>query len=135
MATTDTKGRQTEYMAVMMSLMRQFEWDMLHKVTVRERLPKEWTEIWQGRSKRRSRVTIRVDDDVLRFFKAMGSGHGPRMNAVLRTFMAAQLAGLIEDEKLPQAYRESWMGKPRPNLRVQMAEVYAEAGRDPDGEM
>jgi uncharacterized protein (DUF4415 family) len=32
-------------------------------------------------------VSIRVDDDVLKWFKAQGRGHLSRMNAVLRAYM------------------------------------------------
>lgn len=40
-------------------------------------------------------MTLRLDEDVLRFFRAMGAGHLTRINAVLRTFMLARLAGLV----------------------------------------
>lgn len=42
------------------------------------------------------RLTIRLDADVVRFFKSMGPGYQPRINKVLRTFMHARLAKLIE---------------------------------------
>ena len=32
---------------------------------------------------------------MLTFFRAMGAGYLPRMNAVLRTFMLARLAGVV----------------------------------------
>ncbi|HCP66047.1 MAG TPA: hypothetical protein DIU09_15855 [Hyphomonadaceae bacterium] len=34
-------------------------------------------------------ISIRVDDDVLQWFKAQGKGHLSRMNAVLRAYMLA----------------------------------------------
>lgn len=34
-------------------------------------------------------ISIRVDPDVLAFFKSQGSGYQSRMNAVLRSYMAA----------------------------------------------
>jgi uncharacterized protein (DUF4415 family) len=36
---------------------------------------------------RKTAVSIRVDDDVLKWFKAQGKGHLSRMNAVLRAYM------------------------------------------------
>ena len=42
---------------------------------------------------RKTLVSIRVDDDVLAFFKAQGRGYQTRMNAVLRSYMDAQQAG------------------------------------------
>ena len=35
-------------------------------------------------------VTMRMDEDVLAWFKAQGKGHLTRMNAVLRAYMLAQ---------------------------------------------
>jgi uncharacterized protein (DUF4415 family) len=35
-------------------------------------------------------VHLRLDSDVLRWFKAQGRGHLTRMNAILRAFMEAQ---------------------------------------------
>ena len=132
MSTAELKGRKGDWHAELLSLMQQFEWDMTYMVTSKGRLPKEWAEIWQTRSTVKKRVTIRVDEDVLRFFRKMGDGYGPRMNAVLRTFMLAQLTGLIEEERLPEEYRERWMGKPRPKLVTQLAEIYGRNGVDPD---
>ena len=40
-------------------------------------------------------MTIAPEEDVVRFFRGMGEGYGPRMNAVLRAFMHARLAGLL----------------------------------------
>ncbi|MEZ5772552.1 MAG: BrnA antitoxin family protein [Defluviimonas denitrificans] len=36
-----------------------------------------------------------MDEDVLTFFRAMGLGRLTRINAVLRTFMLARLAGVV----------------------------------------
>ena len=38
----------------------------------------------------KSSVHLRIDTDVLQWFKAQGRGHLSRMNAVLRSFMEAQ---------------------------------------------
>lgn len=38
-------------------------------------------------------VTIRLDPDVLAFFKAQGKGYQTRINAVLRAFMEAKRSG------------------------------------------
>jgi uncharacterized protein (DUF4415 family) len=37
----------------------------------------------------KARITIRVDSDVLKFFKGMGNGYQKRINAVLRAYMQA----------------------------------------------
>ena len=38
-------------------------------------------------------ITIRLDQDVLDWFRAQGSGYQTRINAVLRTYMEAQKVG------------------------------------------
>ncbi len=35
-------------------------------------------------------VSIRLDDDILQFFRASGKGYQTRINAVLRTYVAAK---------------------------------------------
>lgn len=37
----------------------------------------------------KGQVNLRIDQDVLRFFKAQGPGYQTRMNAVLRSYMLA----------------------------------------------
>ena len=106
--------RQRDYINEMISAMSRFEWDMHHHVSRMGRVPAGWRTLWQERDHAKTRVTIRVDADVLRFFKTLGAGHGPRMNTVLRAFMLARLGGLIEGEDLLAEYREEWMGRPKP---------------------
>ena len=89
--------------------MRHSDFDM-HAALVREgRLPEAWDEIWRLREYRdpaRQRVTIRLDADVVRFFRAMGEGYQTRMNRVLRAFMHMRLAQMVEGpETAPEAIR------------------------------
>jgi uncharacterized protein (DUF4415 family) len=61
-------------------------------------IPEEWHEIWRERDRRdekQVRVTLRLDAEVVRFFRSMGKGYQPRMNRVLRAFMHDRLAGLV----------------------------------------
>jgi len=44
-------------------------------------------------------VHLRVDADVLEFFKSEGPGHLTRMNAVLRSYMEARRTGAAEPPK------------------------------------
>jgi uncharacterized protein (DUF4415 family) len=43
--------------------------------------------------KAKQSISLRVDPDVLSFFKSYGKGYQTRMNAVLRAFMNAQDTG------------------------------------------
>ncbi|PJI92598.1 BrnA antitoxin of type II toxin-antitoxin system [Yoonia maricola] len=78
---------------------RMIEYD-LHSVAMKLRcMPREWDEIWHDEDRRdpkRVPVTIRLDADVVKFFKAMGPGYQPRINRVLRAFMHYRLAGILE---------------------------------------
>ena len=116
MADRKLTRRQRDETNEMLAAMWRFEWDMHHHVARQGRVPEAWTRIWRERDHAKERVTIRVDADVLKFFKSLGAGHGPRMNAVLRAFMQARLAGLIEGEDLLDEYRERWMGRPKPSV-------------------
>jgi hypothetical protein len=62
-------------------------------------LPSAWDEIWEDddrRDPKRTRVTIRLDADVVKFFKGLGEGYQTRINRVLRAYMHFRLAKLIE---------------------------------------
>jgi hypothetical protein len=52
------------------------------------------------------RVTIRIDADMLRWFRKMGPGYGPRMNQILRIYWLALLGGGIKaypsDNNIPR---------------------------------
>lgn len=95
----DMTKAQRIHWAYAIDARRMIEHD-LHAVAAKLRsLPPEWDEIWQDKDRRDAKrvpVTIRLDADVVRFFKAMGAGYQPRMNRVLRTFMHYRLAGFIE---------------------------------------
>lgn len=132
MAGLATGKRQQEQVNDLIRALQDFEWDMHSKITARGYFPREWREVWETRSHRKTRVTIRVDDDVLKFFRSMGDGYGPRMNTILRAFMQTRLSGLIEGEDLAARFREDWMGKPRPSSTRIMAELRGKLGEDPD---
>jgi len=78
--------------------LRQIEYDMVDALNRNETIPSEWHRIWRGedRDTRRTKVTLKLDADVVRFFKSMGPGYQPRMNRVLRSFMQARLAKIVD---------------------------------------
>lgn len=96
---TDLKrtARGRENVHYMIDAMRRFEWDAHHHIMIEGRIPPEWHEIARERGRsRKERITTAVEVDVLRFFRSMGKGYQERMNDVLRTFMHARLAGLVD---------------------------------------
>ena len=88
-----TQKANYHYMA---DALRRLEWDLHNTIEATSRIPLEWHEIAHDRApKRKTRVTLLIEEDVMRFFKSMGTGHGARMNEVLRVFMHGRLAGVI----------------------------------------
>ena len=47
----------------------------------------DWSEAVLVMPRRKEAISIRLDDDVLSYFKSLGSGYQTRINAVLRHFM------------------------------------------------
>ncbi|MGB3148910.1 MAG: BrnA antitoxin family protein [Paracoccaceae bacterium] len=93
--TRTDKDRAAAYHALA-ETMRGLEEDLRWGLNDSLRLPHGWRAIAAGPAvPRKVKVTLRLDEDVVAFFRAMGMGHLSRMNAVLRTFMLARLAGLV----------------------------------------
>jgi uncharacterized protein (DUF4415 family) len=46
-------------------------------------------------------VSLRIDNDVLQWFRAQGSGYQTRMNAVLRSYMQHELAAARHAARTP----------------------------------
>lgn len=103
---------------------KMIEYELLGFLHETRALPPDWDKIWEDQDKRdpkRVKITILLDDDVVRFFKGLGPGYQPRMNRVLRAFMHFRLAKLINgpdttdyilkpDEVLAKAHSEPQWG-------------------------
>lgn len=95
------------YAHYMMDALARLEWDMHHEININQRIPEEWRMIWAERPERKKkRITIGIDEDVLRFFKSMGTGYQTKMNETLKSFMYARLAGFLEGRDAPTPYRD-----------------------------
>ena len=127
-------SRQREQINDMIRVMENFQWDMHSRITAEAHFPTEWQIIWEARRKTKIPVSLRLEEDVVKFYKSMGPGYGPRMNDVLRTFMLARLSGLIQGQDLATKYRQDWMGKSRPSMAQAVAETRIAMGRDADDE-
>lgn len=99
------KAAHYHYMA---DAMRRLEWDLHHHIEATSRVPTEWHEIAaRSHDQPTERVTVRIDRDVLRFFRSMGAGYGPRLNQVLRSYMHARLAGVIKGAETVDFFRKA----------------------------
>ncbi len=76
-------------------------------------LPDNWTGMDYSLpvERHRTRVTLRLDSDMLRWFRKLGPGYGPRMNRVLRIYWTALLAGHVQgyptDDTVPRLYMDA----------------------------
>jgi len=129
--------KQHRHVHYMMEAMRRLEWDMHTCIDRTGHIPFEWHEIAQrpGRAKG-VRVTMVLDGDVLRFFRSMGVGYGPRINDVLTSYMQARLAGIVRGPETINAYkvREDHHDGPKPqwgDVAREDGEVWEDAP-DPD---
>lgn len=88
---------QREHFRYFTDLMRQIEWDLHKEILDARRIPPAWHEIAKARGpSEKVRVTLRVEADVVRFFRKFGKGYQQRMNDVLAAWMHGRLAALIE---------------------------------------
>ncbi len=100
------KGKAAAHYHYMADAMRRLEWDLHHRIEETGRIPAEWHEIAQEEPRGGTeRVSLRLDRDVVRFFRSMGLGYGPRINRVLRSYMHARLAGVIRGAETAPAFR------------------------------
>ncbi len=81
---------------------------MIHEL---ERLQEDLSESWLDKSlpddwkgldcydpvkPHQTRVTLRLDSDMIRWFRKLGPGYGPRINRVLRIYWTALLSGHVQ---------------------------------------
>lgn len=115
--------------------MRGLEEDLRWGLEGSLRIPEGWRRIaLQPAVPRKVKLTLRVDEDVAAFFRTMGMGHLTRMNAVLRTFMLARLAGVVtgpESVRYSPTHREEVGQLRRELLDTAAAEIDAREARDP----
>ncbi len=97
---------QREHHHYLTDVLARVEFDMHHRIWINRRVPRSWDRIANSPSPDKTRVTIRVDSDVLKFFRSMGRDYGPRMNDVLKGFMHAKLMGLFRGDETIDQFRE-----------------------------
>jgi uncharacterized protein (DUF4415 family) len=65
----------------------------------------DWSQIEVIRPARKTAISIRVDEDVLSFFKRGGEGYQKRINAVLRSYVTASNAASSGKDQTKQRNR------------------------------
>ena len=130
---TPKQRAQFGYMA---DVMQRLDWDLHNTIEMTGHIPDEWHEIAARRPQRPGiKVNLRLDADVVKFFKSMGEGYGPRISDVLKSYMYARLAGVIKgaDTINHNKVREDRHTGPKPRFG-DMARRIGEPWEDlPDG--
>lgn len=126
--------RQRAHMTYMMDVMRRLEWDLHNTVELTGRIPEEWHQIASATPRSAGvKVNLRLEADVVKFFKSMGEGYGPRINDVLRSYMHARLAGVIRGAETIAHFRhrEAVHDGPKPafgDLERELGEPWEDDG-------
>ncbi|MBA2468881.1 MAG: BrnA antitoxin family protein [Chloroflexia bacterium] len=63
----------------------------------------DWDNVIIGFPKPKRQVTVRLDGDIIEWFKETGKGYQTRMNAVLRSYVEAQKRQELERRKRERA--------------------------------
>ena len=77
----------------------------LHEVEtdqkLRDAMPENWARIEEDFPTRphKKQVTVRLDEDVLKWFRKMGQGYQTRINALLRMYMLARISKVAHSWK------------------------------------
>lgn len=87
-------------------------------------LPKDWDgmDSWERLEKPKTRVTIRLDADMVKWFRKLGPNYSRRINSVLRTYWMALMAGYIQAHD-----------KDNTIVRLSLAARYLAEGKNMDG--
>jgi outer membrane murein-binding lipoprotein Lpp len=104
--------------------LRELESDLRWGLNDSLRIPTGWGELLREPSvPQKRKLTLRLDEDVIAFFRAMGVGHLTRMNRVLRAFMLTRLAGVASGPEMV-GYRPTAKEEER-SLLSQVADLIA----------
>ncbi len=92
-----TRAEARNYVELIHELESLEAWNETRKIKDGQ-IPDAWREIARDRAlpKRKTPVTLRVDEDVAKWFRALGQGYQTRMNQVLRAYMLSILSREIE---------------------------------------
>jgi uncharacterized protein (DUF4415 family) len=88
--------RRLEHFYFMQVAQKRTEWDIANTLWKGWGLPAAWHDIALGpKEGKREKVTLYLDTNVMKFFKAMGAGHHRRIDEVLKIWMYGRLSQLV----------------------------------------
>ena len=128
--------KQRAHFTYMSEVILRLEWDLHNTIEMTGHIPQEWHDIAQRTPDQPAiKVNLRLDGDVVRFFKSMGKGYGARMGDVLKSYMHARLAGVIKGADTINHFKtqETEHQGPKPRFG-ELAKTYDKDWKDaPDG--
>ena len=94
---TKAETQRAEHYHAMAEGLRALERDLRGTIAQSGHIPPEWHAIAQAPKRGpKQLVSFYVDAEVLAFFRSMGRGYTTRMAEVLRVFMHARLADVVQ---------------------------------------
>ncbi len=121
---TLTEKKRAAHFHEMAERLRKLEVELHHPWAGERAVPAAWSAIAQRPTTgRKARVTLWVEEDVLKFFRALGPLWSTRMAEVLSTFMHARLAGVV---KGPEEVSYTRFILPNPQITREEADKAAE---------
>ncbi|MBU2981905.1 BrnA antitoxin family protein [Lentibacter algarum] len=72
--------------------------DDLRSTWLDRSLPEGWSGLEQAAvtTRKKERITIRLDEDMLKWFRAQGPGYQVRINRILRIYWGGLISGLVQ---------------------------------------
>jgi uncharacterized protein (DUF4415 family) len=101
-----SKTQEQAHTELMITLREQEIW--LEDQALRQKLiPDEWRQMGRIAPVRpvKKSYTLRLDEDVMKWFRGLGRGYQGRINAVLRTYMLA-----LQSKEIEGALDRNWKG-------------------------
>lgn len=92
-----TKSEERTYAELVGELQELDLWHQQNQLKLRH-IPEGWYALEQAVpcTPRKTKITLSLDADLVRWFRSLGNGYSARINAVLRLYMLAVLAKEIE---------------------------------------
>jgi len=101
-----TKAARLAYERVIGNVV-DLEYDGLTPYWVRDHIPEAWDRLEKDIDvfEKKVQITIRLDESVAKYFRAMGPGYQARINRVLATFAQMRIAQINAIEQRRRAKR------------------------------
>jgi uncharacterized protein (DUF4415 family) len=103
----ETRQRERRYVELLDTMDEQ-KAEISRQLLTAQVVPQEWLRLHREAptARKRKKVTIGYDEDVVAFYRSLGRGYQRRMNAILRAYMNAILTDAIRTGP-----SEDWRGR------------------------